>query len=257
MTEKGHVHNVAKNVQKFTNPYCAKNDTCDLKSFSLITYAIEVWFADDQNPTYGTTAIAEYETVSVGALEKYAVVQFMRGCAFSFERGADGSIKKYLGTHLKEYFGEPGRNFCFPDWVIDSVDKDPVYNSDVELGRHYFYRWNKIPNSYDNKFQVLYGEAKPTIPKLYVTDAWLPGASLSEIGGNNVSLELKTCIYKTADVPTETEPENINFASPIKCFDWKSSYIYNFDLRKFESKDAIDQFCFEPHEKYFNEEKPR
>ena len=256
-TGSGHVHYAAPTVQAFMNTDCVKNNTCDLKRFSLTVRAIEVWFADSQDITYGTTAIAEYETSSVGELEKYVIVQFMKGCAFSFSRDADGNIKKYLGTHFKEYFGESGRNYSFADWVIDSADKDPAYKSDSKLGRYYFYKWNKIPNSYGNQSEVLYGEAKPREPKLYVTDTSLPGAFLLETGGNNVSLELKTCIYKTADVPQKTEPENVNFATPIRCFNWKNSYIYNFDLKKFEAKEAIDPFCLEPHDKYFNEQKPR
>ena len=50
----------------------------------LTTLVHEVWFSDDpDNPTYGNGAIMEYETDSVDALEKYAIVQFVKGCVFN------------------------------------------------------------------------------------------------------------------------------------------------------------------------------
>ena len=69
--------------QVFLNPDAASTDTCDLKRFTLTKLVNEIWFSDDPNhPTYGNGVIMEYETDSVAALEKYAIVQFKKGCVF-------------------------------------------------------------------------------------------------------------------------------------------------------------------------------
>ena len=94
-TGKGHVHTLSKTQQVFLNPDCKSTDTCDLKRFTLITSVYEIWFSDDPNyPTYGNGAIMEYETDSVNALEKYAIVQFVRGCVFDSSRNAQGKITR-------------------------------------------------------------------------------------------------------------------------------------------------------------------
>jgi hypothetical protein len=74
-TGKGHVHTLSKTEQVFSNPDCRATGTCDLKRFTLTTSVYEIWFSDDPDyPTYGNGVIMEYETDSVDALEKYAIV---------------------------------------------------------------------------------------------------------------------------------------------------------------------------------------
>lgn len=58
----------------------------------------------------------------------YAIIQWMRGCCV----GRDG------GPGDVPHFGEPRAPWDFPDWVVDSDDKDPVYGSDEKAG----IRWN-------------------------------------------------------------------------------------------------------------------
>src|SRR5687767_15708854 len=83
-TGKGHVHALSETKQVFLNSDCRSTDTCDLKRFTLTTLVHEVWFSDDpNNPTYGNAVIMEYETDSVEAIEKYAIVQFTKGCVFN------------------------------------------------------------------------------------------------------------------------------------------------------------------------------
>ncbi len=224
--------------QTFINNDCAKNDTCDLKKFSILRsdYKIEI----EGIYSYGTSLFAEYETNSVGALEKYGIVQFIRGCAFNSYKNKDGLIVKEK-NYSKWQFDEI-KEFCFTKWVIDSMDKDPFYNSDEEEPRHYLYRWNVTPNSFDKKTEEFYGEEKPKLPRLYVAD--LPGtAFFIDETAKNISLEFKICVYKTADIPKITTENDINFAEAIHCFYWKSSFIYNFKTGVFEIKEAIDSFC--------------
>lgn len=238
----------------FVNQDCKENDTCDLKEVRLNVEKYRIWVVDGWH--YGTSAIASYETDGVDNLENYSFVQFIRGCIFDsyfFDSYfmEDGSIRKLLGHSKAQFaeFDEEGKpknykTFCFPDWVIDSIDKDPVYYSFPGFGRFYARRWNTAPGSYDKKTEKYYGEEKPDYPLLYLKDATTSAFDM-ETWAVNTSLEFKICIYKTKDIPLETTEDNINFAAPIKCFDWQNIYIYNHETREFEMKFERDPFCLE------------
>ena len=231
-TEKGHVHTLSKTEQLFLNPDCRSSDTCDLKRFTLTTSVYEVWFSDDPKyPTYGNGVIMEYETDSVEALEKYAIVQFVKGCVFDSSKNGEGKINRTV-SHIVSSFGE-NIPFCFPKWVIDSQDTDPAYNSDPEYGRFYLLRWNK-PGSYEYPNHKYYGAEKPKIPVVYMAD-YPTGAFVTATGVKNAALEFKTCIYKASDVPAETRRDDIDFAKPITCFEWQSVYVYDFDKGTFQA----------------------
>ena len=212
------------------NSDCGSTASCDLKRFTLTTSVYEVWFSDDPNfPTYGNSVIMEYQTDSVDALEKYAIVQFKKGCVFYSSKFRGGRINGSVSDSVPS-FGE-NVPFCFPRWVIDSQDTDPAYNSDPELGRFYLLRWNK-PGSYDERTQKFYGTQRPRVPVVYMADH-PSGAFVSGFGVKNVALEFNTCIYKAGDVPEETRRDDINFATPLTCFGWQNVYVYDFDREKF------------------------
>ena len=231
-TGRGHVHTLSETKQVFLNPNCRATDTCDLKRFTLTSLVYEIWFSDDPNyPTYANGAIMEYETDSVDAIEKYAIVQFVKGCVFDSSKNRQGKIIKNVNYGVSS-FGE-SIPLCFPAWVIDSQDTDPAYNSDPEYGRFYLLRWNE-PGSYDNRTQKYYGAEKPENPVVYMTD-YPAGAFVTGTGVKNAALEFKTCIYKASDVPTATRRDNINFAKPLTCFEWRNVYVYDFDKGKFQT----------------------
>ena len=231
-TAKGHVHTHSETKQVFLNPDCRSTDTCDLKNFTLTKLVYEVWFSDDPNyPTYGNGVIMEYETDSVGALEKYAIVQFKRGCVFHSSKNRQGKINRIV-TDIVPSFGET-IPFCFRQWVIDSHDTDPAYNSDPEYGRFHLLRWNK-PGSYDERTQKYYGTEKPKIPVAYMTD-YPAGAFVTGTGVKNVALEFNTCIFKASDVPAQTRRDDVDFAKPVACFEWQNVYVYDFDTGKFQT----------------------
>lgn len=221
----------------FINLECAANNTCDLGTFS-ITVENYMVIVDDE-PHYGTRLFAEYETTSVGALTRYGFVSFLRGCKFdSYKKGAE--IIREKNIH-KWQFDDPVP-FVFPEWTIDSTDRDPLYWSAPIENRHTFYLWNEIPKSYKRATEKIYGAEIPKTPRLYVTDR--PGTSfLYEDLARNTSLEFRMCIFKTADVPRSGSQDKIDFAAPIHCFSWKSSFIYNHDTGQFEKKESIDPFC--------------
>lgn len=236
--KNGDIVILSKSRSVFLNPYCERTLTCDLKGVFITLEQYKVFIEDSWS--YGTRMIAEYETSRLESLEKYAFVNFIRGCMFDSEKSASGEIKKNFGFFVGQF--DSRQTFCFPDWVIDSLDRDPAYSSDAELGRHYFYNWNSVPDSYDKKTEKWYGEERPVRPSLYIKDH--PGGAFLFAGrAINTSLKLKTCLFKASEIPKSTFPENINFAEPIYCADWQSSYIYNFDLGVFETKSEIDPFC--------------
>jgi len=198
----------------------------------LTTSVYEVWFSDDPiYPTYGNSVVMEYQTDSVAALEKYAIVQFKKGCVFYSSKTNGGKITKKINDTVPS-FGE-NVPFCFPEWVIDSQDTDPAYNSDPKGGRFSLLRWNR-PGSYDERTQKFYGTQKPRRPVVYMADH-PSGAFVSGIGMKNVALEFNTCIYKASEVPEETRREDINFATPLTCFGWQNVYVYDFDRGKFQT----------------------
>ena len=231
-TGQGHVHTLSKTEQVFLNPDCELTDSCDLKRFTLTMSVYEVWFSDDPDyPTYGNGVIMEYETDSVDTLEKYAIVQFIKGCVFDSSKSREGKIKRNI-SYIVPSFGED-IPFCFPEWVIDSQDTDPAYNSDPERGRFYLLRWNK-PGSYEYTDHKYYGAEKPTMPVVYMAD-YPAGAFVTGTGVKNSALEFKTCIYKAKNVPAETRRDDINFAKPLTCFEWQNVYVYDFDKQRFEA----------------------
>jgi len=230
-TGKGHVHTLALTKQDFVNPDCRATDSCDLKRFSLTTAEHEIWFSDGPtNPTHVNGVIMEYETDSVPTIEKYAIVQFKRGCVFHTARDPLGNIARTIGDVVPS-FGE-NVPFCFPQWVIDSQDSDPVYNSDVQRGRFYLLRWNTA-DSHDHRTQRFYGVEKPKRPVVYMTDN-PTGAFITGSGIKNVALEFKTCIYKAREVPAATRREDIHFATPLACFEWRNVYVYDFARASFQ-----------------------
>ena len=229
---KGHMHTLSETRQVFANPECWSTGTCDLKRFTLRTSVYEVWFSDDpDHPTYGNGTIMEYETASVDSLEKYAVVQFKKGCVFYSSRDGGGKVHTIVRDIVPSFGADVP--FCFHDWVIDSQDSDPAYNSDPEYGRFYLMRWNK-PGSYEERTQKFYGAEKPKNPVVYLID-YPAGAFVAGSGVRNVALTFNTCIYKAGDVPADTQRTKLNFAKPIHCFGWDNVYVYDFDSGKFQA----------------------
>jgi hypothetical protein len=231
-TGKGHVHTLSETKQVFSNTDCRSTDTCDLRRFTLTKVVNEIWLSDDPHyPTYGNGVIMEYETDALAALEKYVIVQFKKGCVFDSSKTRNGKIDRRVGDLISS-FGED-IPYCFPQWVIDSQDTDPAYNSDPEHGRFYLLRWNK-PGSYDYRTQKYYGAEKPEKPIVYMVD-YPAGAFVRALGVRNVALEFKTCIYRARDVPAKTRRDDIAFGKPLSCFEWQNVYIYDFDKAGFQT----------------------
>ncbi len=228
---------------KFINTDCKSNNTCSLKSFkmSITQYQVKFFEKEGTSTSYGTKMTASYETDKNSNLEKYGIAQFIQGCQF-MSKIENGKVTRYPAI-AREFMGKYIR-YLHPKMEIDGFVPDPLsWSYDPKLSRHYSY-YNKNPSQRDIVHDDYYGAKPPTESKLYVQDR--PGVAsfyADSTRAYNVSLKFKTCIYRSADVPTVVDSKNLNFAQPIHCFDWASSYIYNFELGKFETLPEIDPYC--------------
>lgn len=225
----------------FQNKNCEANATCDLKEteFILEDYRILVGGADSYN--HGTRLFAKYRTDSLSGLNKYIFVSFKRGCMYSSTKARNGLVIEEL--NLSRLQNSEFVEWRFPRWTIDSVDSDPAYNSRPDKSRHYDYRWNTVSGSVSLKTEKFFGDEIPDYPELYVTDH--PGTAYFMNGvAKNISLEFRTCLYKTADVPAKIKLDDIfSLGAPVACFVWNSSWIYDHETSAYESKEEIAPIC--------------
>lgn len=230
--------------ETFNNTNCKETNTCDLKSAKMIITDYKVGFEADNDFNFGTQAILVYETDTKPNLLNYVYVQFIKGCMFD-SKLVDGKVTK-IAQGYSVYSFDDIIPLKFTDWVIDSSDKDPVYSTDYpdHPERHYYYYWAKYPEDYSQEQRRYYGDDLPYDPWLYINV--LPGQawySLENGYAINNSLQFKTCLYRETEVPRPSIKENINFATPIHCFTWKSSWVYNHKTKKFENPSSIDPVC--------------
>jgi len=243
--QEGKIEIFNKRVETWTNPDCRLANTCDLKEFKLYFHDYRIWITDQWQ--YGSKIYTSYQTDKVENLEKYAIVQFERGCVFNSKSNTDKAIR-----FVVESFNETVP-YKFTDWVIDSFDDDPVwwsYAGNDHGIRHYYYTWPIIAGIFNDDNDKLYGVEKPTIPLLYTS--YLPMQFFKSSLGEavNISLGYKTCIYKTDQVITSTTRDNIGLdegtsVMPLHCFDWDSIFVYNYKTKKVERKTKLDDFCLD------------
>lgn len=260
-------------LQTWENKNCQANQTCDLKTVRM---SVQGWRADFSSRygegayNYGDTMTFSYETTNTAGLEKYAMVQYVKGCVYgSFVR--EGQVRYYFpyarfshNATLREHTSV----WIQKDWVIDSDDKDPMYNSpfpeDYQTmkrpSRHGLYRWNsiknfdtnKVPTSQEAETEHYYGQLAPKYNKLYMTDR--PGTAFTDSqlvdnqmvpGAKNISLDFKACLYRIEDIPKSVDDmgDKVFIENPVHCFDWKSRYVYNWDTKKYESPQAMAEAC--------------
>ncbi len=197
---------------------------------------------------FGFSATAAFETRAIEQLGSFGLVQLVRGCKIDSCRKADGSIERRVST-VAPSFGDLVP-WDFPDWIVDSIDSDPVYNSfddRPELHRIAAYRWNSVPGSFDRRTERFFGNATPAEPRLYVTDTVGVSYYQPELGcSHDVSLQFRICAYRLADLPVRSTRERVDFAvPPLGCLDWGGSHVYDHAQGKFVSVKGgpIDAVC--------------
>ena len=218
-----------------------------LLSFELKVYESQSFFNGMEGAS--TAITASYKTRDVESLEKYGIVQFIKGCVFEDIEKSDGSTVRKLIS--RKFFGRRAKPFIHKDWEIDSVDEDPVYASISEensrLGSYFWINEDLNP-IYDKVKKHYYLNERPSRPELMISDLPSGGeifnfSSYSKI--QNSSLKFKICIYPLNKVPVQTVATNTKFASALKCFKWNSSHIYNKETQSFEKMTEIHPFCKE------------
>jgi len=223
------------NEATFKNIDCSLDQSCSLKTATFQDIQYKIWIIDRFH--YGTKLIARYETDSIDSLTDYAFVSFIKGC--SYQQNA----KNIEWPRVMESFDKYLRTF-FPNWIIDSIDSDPVYNSlrDYKDQRHYGYRWNEIPKSSEKSTEHFYGIDKPKFPELYVKD--MPSQVFqSDSGGHLInSYDFKMCLFKTETIPTAGTRE-MDLGKAIYCHDWSSRFEYSATKNQYEIADYVSPVC--------------
>lgn len=196
-------------------------------------------------PYYLSKMVTKIQTKQSADLSKYGVVQFIRGCLYTTRQKTDGTIE-YSLENVRDFFGE-NVTFKHPEWVIDSVDTDPIYWSaqDQSIERVGLYRLDN-PMLHARPEDRLYFYKHFTDQKAYYVRDMPTGATNYEGSYLNNSLEFKTCLYRLSDVPEVSDPSGHDlYGKELKCFAWKSNFTFNYDLKKFEMLDSIHPFCLE------------
>lgn len=206
--------------------------------------AVYSFSKEGESPDFYTVMVAKIRTHKPEDLKKFAVVQYIRGCAFHSKRGADGKIENYSNI-VRQFFGKYA-TFRHKTWEIDSTEKDPVYWSNNEekygdrLGLYMLVDPMKDLRREDKKFMFRDFDNHTSS---YIRDMPTSG---SEYSGEftNASMEFKTCVYKTEDLPLEVDPSGKEIlGKEIACFNWSNNFIYNFEKETFEMKNEIHPFC--------------
>jgi hypothetical protein len=227
------------NTQKYQP---ADPASTSLRSFVLLVQDFKIKVEGEDN--YGTRAFAAFETDKVGDLNDFGFVQFIHGCKFESCAQGDGSVSTAIDQVVTS-FGEQVP-FKYPEWVIDSDDTDPLYNSpdDPGMQRLGLYRWNDVAGSFEPRSEHYLKDKAPTQPRLYVSDRF--GWAYTDPNrkcANNVSMEFRMCVYRQADIPTKCTRDDTEFAKPVACLNWASSYIYDFAQGKFTKSTELAPIC--------------
>ncbi len=243
---------LSKEEEVFENrlSHCRQNGTCDLKEVIFRKEEYILPTSDLMGPTiHGIRVLLGYKTDDTNSLSDYAVVQFTYGCMWYSHPSDDPTDTKDVTEFgiVRYYLGTKNVQHVHPNLVVDSVDADPVYGSG-ENNRQYYVQWaNPTPDWIPDRQGKLMGEESPTFPFGYITD--LPGPAyysplLSYAA--NMSLEYKTCLFKTKDVPLKTNGSDISREKAIVCFDWESKFAFNHSEQRFEHHRGIHPECQRP-----------
>lgn len=235
----------APKVETWVNPECATG-SCEVKGMKLFTSKY------NKNRLAANAMAAEIELASNDLVEKYAVVQYIKGCRY--ELAQDGTVK--MGT--RSFFKKAGAPFHHKTFEIDSaVDTDPIYGSYPKAGyddlRGYVVPRNGIyatSNPMTNEgAQAWWGKTKNLIaPKIYINDN--PSPAMFEVSETtsvatitNVSLQFKVCLHEISKLPKTVQVPATIMENPINCMEWSSIYTYNKTKYRFEERKEMDPVC--------------
>lgn len=223
-------------------------DESELKSISMkvIKKRLRLSGTLERNASYMTDIRFGLQTYSVGGYGSFGVVQFIRGCKWRSTWDGkqvvkDASISRH---HMGQII-----TFKHVGFEIDSDSLDPLYHS--YLGHRFaLWRWNEKPSNDNPETAYFVYHREPSHGTVFLTD--LPGTSFfsaelieGKQWAQNSSLEFKTCLFRLADLPLQTDPQgsNIDQAKALKCFSWDDKWVYDFQKGLMTSPAEIDSFC--------------
>lgn len=212
---------------------------CDLQEFKITKHDYKVYLSE--GISFGSAMYASFKTATNASLKKYGIVQFVKGCHFASEK-QNGKMEKWF-PRSRYHFGKVIK-YKHSRWAVDSYDLDPMYAS-TEENRYWSYKWNRIPGSHEEESEELFRNLSPTTPEIYVSN--FPGTAF-QYGQNeaiNISLKFKTCLYLRDDIPLRLTTHYMDTTKAISCFDWSSSFIYNYERKIYEVQEKIDPVCLE------------
>jgi len=228
---------------------CEQTDTCGLRSviFRTEKYHMPPDPRDGSvGDFFGTAFYASIVTDTLEDLRNYAFVQFIRGCVFRSERLPSGVTEETFSV-VRPYMDDGMALFRHDGWMIDSNEVDPIYSSapSESSDRHYYAQWNEDPAEWKLLRGKLFGEEKPTHPRIYVDDHPMQAFVLGDVA-NNVSLEFSMCLFRTKDVPRKAAGNDIAFAAPLVCGEWEHKFIYDHTAGRFTRPKEMHPTCNRP-----------
>ncbi|KKU79492.1 MAG: hypothetical protein UY04_C0007G0003 [Parcubacteria group bacterium GW2011_GWA2_47_7] len=237
----------------FENPRstCAVNDTCDLIRIIFRTedHMLPVDpLVEDDVVMQSTHLFAGLATSDIAALTRYSFVQFTRGCMWHSYLNDKNEVETEFGV-LRDFLGITRIQHVFPNWVIDTSDTDPAYGTVPAFGdRHYSLQHAEvIPSWIPDRQGKLFGEERPVIPFGYVTDTTGPAFYRpTSKSAENMSLEFRMCVFKTADVPLVTNGTDLDSKKALTCFEWESKSVFEHFLLEFKRQKNINAECARP-----------
>lgn len=250
-----------------------KTNDCHLESFKHLAIDNQyINFGGTPGDSRSTLLGVLWETSSPDCLKDYGVVQYIRGCIYDITYDLkSGKTEKYFG-HVRTSRGKT-IVFKHPVWEVDTVDIDPLYASysepDANMANRF--NWNKYPKTdkiltntleskkewetffFYSKYRGYMMDAPASQKRIMMTDLptgsdYRPNAYNNKDAITISSLEFKTCLYKTKDIPMTGSPASFNEpvenGGPIVCFDWSDKTKPNFAKKSLERTEKLDPFCF-------------
>lgn len=238
---------------------------CSVTKLALLKQDYRASATQNKDISENTGMYAFYQTTNPSCNRDFVFVQFIKGCAIE-------SYKDKLGKWNSNYMLYTLRgkdvDFNMPDWIVDTIDEDPMYSSTApedSSDRHYRYATPKSPVAlkdsnklklfnyvqYPSNSYALGLNQGPQREVIYISD-YPTGSDIvfsngSQLLQNDTVLDFKLCIYKRDDVPVTGNPKRfdvpLNQGGPVSCIDWSSNHIYNRTTKKFTQATDMKNFC--------------
>lgn len=196
--------------------------------------------------SYSRRIIASYQTESVDQLERYAFVQWIRGCAYRTYTDVRSGPSHQFWT--RRHLGRYG-NLLHPEWVIDSETADPIYGSPAPDGtepRHHFYLWNPVPGRFDLSRMRAYRRsrlAEMPLPELWIADTPNGASYAFPVSPSSVALEFRTCLHRVRDLPLTAADGTPDLPPALICHEWNWIRVFDSTSQSFRTEVNVPETC--------------